>query len=143
MGRLFSWVRKGSRFQSGTQRRERDPQGRGPGVSSGHPQAPARGTKQNRRKGSYSGETRAADEGCTAVQSGGGTRAHNTRASGFKRRRLQEKRSASFCGEEREDGSGRTSHEWGGAGCCTTHPRPSLSKKGRQSSRASPYGSLS
>ena len=47
-------------FLSGTQRRGRDPPERGHGVSSRHSQAPARGTGQNGRKGTYKGETREA-----------------------------------------------------------------------------------
>ena len=41
--------------RSGTQRRGRDPPGRGHGVSSGHSQAPARGTKRNGQRRTYRG----------------------------------------------------------------------------------------
>ena len=67
---------------SGTQWRGRGPPGRGHGVSSGHSQAPERGTRHNRQKGVLQRETRAAEGAPIAVQNGGAI-VHNTRTSGF------------------------------------------------------------
>ena len=74
--------------------REEEPDGRAlsggeappPGKGARHkfraPQAPARGTGQNGRKGTYRGE----QGGRKAVQNGGGTGVHSIRTSGFKLR---------------------------------------------------------